>query len=31
VTLFHVLAAVSMFAFMVYSAVRQVQDDRSKD
>jgi hypothetical protein len=31
VTLFHVLAAVTMFGFMVYSAVSLVRDQRSKD
>jgi hypothetical protein len=30
VTVFHVLAAVAMFGFMVFSAVRLVQDRRSK-
>jgi hypothetical protein len=31
VTIFHTLAAVTVFGFMVYSAVRLVQEQRSKD
>ncbi len=31
VTVFHTVAAVAVFGFMVYSAVRLVQDQRSKD
>jgi hypothetical protein len=31
VTVFHTVAAVAVFCFMVYSAVRLVQDQRSKD
>lgn len=31
VTVFHTVAAVAVFAFMVYSAVRLVQEQRSKD
>ena len=31
VTVFHSFAAVAVFGFMVYGAVRLVQDQRSKD
>ena len=31
VTVFHTFAAVSVFGFMVYSAIKMVQDQRSKD
>lgn len=31
VTVFHTVAAVAVFGFMVYSAVRLVQEQRSRD
>jgi hypothetical protein len=31
VTVFHSVAAIAMFGFMVFSAVKYLQDQRSKD